>query len=42
MENFETFVQAVQTAKPEAIKGTFIKNISLCSSMGPGIKVELK
>jgi large subunit ribosomal protein L1 len=40
-ENYKTFVEAVKKAKPAAAKGTFVKNISVSSSMGPGIKVEL-
>ncbi|HMB26001.1 MAG TPA: 50S ribosomal protein L1 [Patescibacteria group bacterium] len=42
IENYETFMQAVQAAKPDSAKGVFIKNISICSSMGPGLKLEIK
>jgi len=38
-ENYEAFLDAVQRAKPQSFKGTYIKNISISSSMGPGIKV---
>ncbi len=41
LENFNTFMEAVQKAKPAAAKGTFVKNIVLCSTMGPGIKVKI-
>ncbi|NTW45809.1 MAG: 50S ribosomal protein L1 [Candidatus Moranbacteria bacterium] len=39
--NFEAFRDAVQKAKPEALKGKFIRSITLCSTMGPGITVKL-
>lgn len=39
-ENYKIFSEAVQAAKPSGAKGTYIKNISLSSSMGPGIKVS--
>lgn len=40
-ENFHTFIEAVKKAKPESLKGTYIKSITLASSMGPGIKVAV-
>lgn len=40
-ENIKSFVEAVRKAKPAASKGTFIKGIVLCSSMGPAIKVSI-
>jgi len=42
IENAKAFIDAVQKAKPEASKGVFIKNITLCTTMGPGIKMEVK
>jgi len=41
LENYETLVEAVKKAKPASSKGTYIKNISISSTMGPGIKVQL-
>ena len=35
-------VGAISRAKPTGIKGTFIKKVSLSSSMGPGLKLELQ
>ncbi|OGI16718.1 MAG: 50S ribosomal protein L1 [Candidatus Moranbacteria bacterium RIFCSPHIGHO2_02_FULL_40_12b] len=40
-ENLEVFIDAVRKAKPAAVKGKFIASISICSTMGPGIKVSL-
>ncbi|MBU1445822.1 50S ribosomal protein L1 [Patescibacteria group bacterium] len=39
-ENLETYVKAVAEAKPEGAKGTYIKSITLSTTMGPGIKVH--
>ncbi len=39
-ENFDTLIDAIIKAKPQAAKGTYIRSISLASSMGPGIKVK--
>ncbi len=41
-ENIKSYLKAVREAKPKAIKSNFIKGISLASSMGPGVKVDLK
>lgn len=40
-ENFETIVDAVKKSKPATSKGVFVKNVVICSTMGPGIKVQL-
>ncbi len=39
--NFITFVKAVTDNKPAAVKGTYIKNISVANSMGPGITLDV-
>lgn len=39
-ENLEAFINAVRKAKPAAAKGKFIASISVCSTMGPGIKIS--
>lgn len=41
MDNVRAFVGAITRAKPSGAKGTYIKKVSLSSTMGPGIKVEL-
>lgn len=39
-ENFRTLMDAIVKAKPPAAKGTYLKSITLASTMGPGIKVN--
>jgi len=36
-----TFVDSVVKARPSGAKGTYLKKISLSSTMGPGVKVAL-
>ncbi len=38
--NIKAFADAVIKAKPSGAKGTFVKKISLSSTMGPGVKVD--
>jgi len=40
-ENLKTFVEAIIKVKPTTVKGSYIKNISVSSTMGPGIKLDL-
>ena len=39
-ENFDTLIAAIVKAKPAAAKGQYIKNCSVASTMGPGVKVN--
>ena len=39
--NVRAFVDAVNKAKPAGAKGTYVKKISVSSSMGPGLKIDL-
>jgi large subunit ribosomal protein L1 len=41
LENLKAFVGAITRAKPSGVKGTFIKKVSLSSTMGPGVKLEI-
>ena len=41
IENLKVFVGAVAKAKPAGAKGSYIKKISLSSTMGPGLKLEI-
>lgn len=42
IENMNVIVEAIQKAKPAAAKGTYIKSVSIASTMGPGVKVNIK
>lgn len=42
VENFQAFYDTIQKAKPAKVKGTYMKNVTLSSTMGPGIKVATK
>lgn len=41
VENIRAFVSAVSKAKPSGAKGTFLKQLALTSTMGPGVKVDI-
>ena len=41
-ENVVAFVEAIKKAKPSGTKGTYIEKLSLSSTMGPGIKIDLE
>ena len=40
-ENVRAFVDAVSKAKPTGAKGTYLKKVSLSSTMGPGVSLDL-
>ena len=40
-ENLSAFVNTILKVKPATVKGTYVKNISISSTMGPGIKIDL-
>jgi large subunit ribosomal protein L1 len=41
LENIRAFVDAIQKAKPTGAKGTYLQKVSLSSSMGPGVRVDV-
>ena len=41
VENVAAFVDAIVKAKPSGVKGTYLKRVSLTSTMGPGIKLDV-
>ena len=42
IENMNVVVEAIQKAKPAAAKGTYIKSVNIATTMGPGVKVNIK
>jgi large subunit ribosomal protein L1 len=41
VENVRSFVDSVAKARPQGAKGTYVKRISISSTMGPGVKIAL-
>ena len=39
-DNFQTLIDAINKAKPAAVKGQYLKSITLTSTMGPGVKIN--
>lgn len=42
IENMNAFVSLILRSKPSAVKGDYVKNISISSTMGPGVKIDSK
>ncbi len=42
IENVNAFIETIQKARPAGAKGAFIKRVTLSSTMGPGIKIDLE
>ncbi|WP_040203218.1 50S ribosomal protein L1 [Neobacillus jeddahensis] len=40
VENFNTIFETMLKVKPSAAKGTYMKNVTVASTMGPGVKVD--
>ena len=40
-ENFRAFMDAIHKAKPSGAKGKFVNKVSISSTMGPGLKIDL-
>lgn len=40
-ENFEALMDAIVKAKPSALKGQYLRSITLATTMGPGVKVNV-
>ena len=41
IDNIKAFVDAVVKSKPQGSKGTYVKKVSLSSTMGPGVKIDV-
>ncbi|MDY5986504.1 50S ribosomal protein L1 [Sporofaciens sp. SGI.106] len=39
-DNFQTLIDAINKARPAAVKGQFLKSVVLTSTMGPGVKIN--
>ena len=39
-DNFQTLIDAIYKAKPAALKGQYLKTVTLTSTMGPGVKIN--
>ena len=40
-ENLKAFIDVIMKAKPTTVKGNYVKNISVSTTMGPGIKIDV-
>jgi large subunit ribosomal protein L1 len=41
LENAQSLIQAVLRAKPAAAKGKYVKSATICSTMGPGVSLDV-
>ncbi len=41
LENAQTLIQAVLRAKPASAKGKYVRSVTLCSTMGPGVPLDV-
>ena len=41
-DNVRAFIGAINRAKPAGAKGVYLKKVTLSSTMGPGVKVDLQ
>jgi large subunit ribosomal protein L1 len=41
LENANSLIQAVVKAKPSAAKGKYVKSATICSTMGPGVQLDV-
>ncbi|MCR5389282.1 MAG: 50S ribosomal protein L1 [Lachnospiraceae bacterium] len=39
-ENFNSFMEAIEKAKPSTLKGQYLKSITVATTMGPGVKIN--
>ena len=40
LDNFQTLIEAIIKARPAAVKGQFLRSVTLASTMGPGVKIN--
>ena len=39
-DNFQTLIDAINKVRPAAVKGQYLKSVTLTSTMGPGVKIN--
>jgi large subunit ribosomal protein L1 len=39
-DNFQTLIEAINKARPSAVKGQFLRSVTIAPTMGPGIKLN--
>ena len=39
-DNFQTLIDAINKARPSALKGTYLKSVTIAPTMGPGVKIN--
>ena len=39
-DNFQTLIDAINKVRPAAVKGQYLKSVTLTSTMGPGVKLN--
>ena len=39
-DNFQTLMGAINKAKPAAVKGQYLRSVTVASTMGPGVKIN--
>ena len=40
-DNFQTLIDAIIKAKPSTVKGAYLKSVTMTSTMGPGVKLNV-
>ena len=40
-DNFQTLIDAILKAKPSTVKGAYLKSVTMTSTMGPGVKLNV-
>jgi large subunit ribosomal protein L1 len=42
VENIQSVVDVIRKLRPSTVKGVYLKNVAISSTMGPGVKLEVK
>jgi large subunit ribosomal protein L1 len=42
IENIQSVIDVVRKLRPSTVKGVYLKNVTISSTMGPGVKLEVK